>query len=389
MKILKKIGKWFLIIFVILNLLIIVSGKTYLYKGMANTYFLGRSGPNIFEYEIFNNREVKAGKFQKWDLANSYNKKTISATHQKEFDDMKTIAFVVIKNDSITHEQYWDGGSDDSHTNSFSMGKTFTSILIGCAIDDGSIKNVDQLVGDFLPEFKEGENAKLTIKHLLTMSSGINFDEDYVNPLAYPGAAYYGSDIKKLTYKYKVTSEPGKTFSYLSGNTEILGFVLEKATGKKVSDYASEKLWQPIGAKSSAFWSLDHEDGMEKTYCCFNSNAPDFARIGKLFLDSGKFNGTRVISEDYVINSIKPADLMDDFGKKNEKYGYSWWLIPNYKGHDIFYARGLLGQYILCIPDQKMIVVRLGNKKEKKLPGQDHPTDVFYYIDAALEMFGS
>ncbi|MES2140342.1 MAG: serine hydrolase [Bacteroidota bacterium] len=389
MKILKKTGKWFLIIFVVLNLIIIVSGKTYLYKAVASTYLKGRSGPNISEYAIFDNREVKAGAFQKWNLSGSYNKKAVSDSHKKEFEEMETIAFVVIKNDSITHEQYWDGYGEDSHTNSFSMAKTFTSILIGCAIDDGLIKNVDQPVGDFLPEYKEGEGAKLTIKHLLTMSSGINFDEDYVNPLAYPGAAYYGSDLKKLTYKYELTSDPGKTFEYLSGNTELLGFILEKVTGKTVSDYASEKLWKPIGAKNGALWSLDHEGGMEKTYCCFNSNARDFGRIGELFLDSGKWNGSQVISTDYVLNSIKPADLMDDFGKKNAKYGYSWWLIPNYKGHDIFYARGILGQYILCIPKLNMVVVRLGNKREKKIPGQDHPTDVFYYVDAALEMYGS
>ena len=389
MKILKKTGKWLLIILVILNLAIIISGKTYLYKGIANTYFKGRLGPNATEYKIFDNREVKTGTYQKWPVASTYNKKTISEAHQKEFADMKTLAFAVIKNDSVTHEQYWDGCDENANTNSFSMAKTITSILIGFAIDEGKIKNVDQLVGDFLPEFNNTDGPKITIKNLLTMSSGINFDEDYVNPFAYPGAAYYGSDIKKLTYGYKVTEEPGKTFHYLSGNTELLGFVLEKATGKKVSEYASEKLWMPLGSKNIAFWSLDHKDGMEKTYCCFNSNALDFARIGKLFLDSGKWNGTQIISKDYVLNSTKPADLIDDFGKKNQKYGYCWWLIPNYKGHDIFYARGLLGQYVLCIPDKKMIVVRLGNKKEKILPGQDHSIDVFYYIDAALEMYGS
>jgi CubicO group peptidase (beta-lactamase class C family) len=389
MKILKKAGKWLLIIFVILNLIIIVSGKTYLYKAAANTYLKGRSGPSISEYLVFDNREVKAGTPQLWHLASTFNKKTISDTHQKQFADMQTVAFLVIKNDSITHEQYWDGYGEDSHSNSFSMAKTITSILIGMAIDEGKIKGVDQPVSDFLPEFKEGENAKLTIKDLLTMSSGINFDEDYVSPFAYPAKAYYGGDIKKLTYSYKVVEEPGKTFSYLSGNTEFLGLILEKAIGKSVSEYASEKLWKPLGAKNSAFWSLDHEGGMEKTYCCFNSNARDFARIGQLYLDSGKWNGNQLISKDYVLNSIKPADIMDDFGKKNAKYGYCWWLMPNYKGHQIFYAQGLCGQYVLCIPDQKMIVVRLGSKKEKKEHGEDHPADVFYYIDAALEMYGS
>ncbi len=372
MNVLKKIGKWLLIILIIANLLIVVSGKTYLYKGLANTYLVGRSGPNASEYQIFNNREVKAGPVQKWNLASAYNKKIIPEVHQKEFEKMQTIAFVVIKNDSLTHEQYWDGYGEDSNTNSFSMAKTFVSILVGMAIDEGKIKSVDQPVGDFLPEFKEGENAKLTIRHLLTMSSGINFDEDYVNPLAYPGAAYYGNDLKKLTYGYKVTEEPGKTFNYLSGNTELLGFVLQKATGKFLSDYASEKLWKPLGAKNSAFWSLDHEDGMEK-------------------VEQGITTIDEVVSiayDQYVLNSIKPADLLDESGKKNEKYGYSWWIMPNYKGHAIFYARGILGQYIVCIPDQKMVVVRLGNKREKAVPGQDHPLDVFYYIDAALEMYG-
>ena len=388
MKTLKKIGKWLLIILVVLNLAIIISGKTYLYKGIANTYLKGRSGPGIDEYKIFSNREVAAGAPQEWHVSKMCNSKKISETEEKEFDAMQTVAYVVIKNDSIIHEQYWDGYGADSYTNSFSMAKTFTSMLIGAAIDEGKIKSVDEPVGDFLPEYKEGANAKLTIKNLLTMSSGINFDENYVNPFAYPAAAYYGTDLKKLTDKYAVTDEPGKVFKYLSGNSVLLGFILEKATGKKISEYAAEKLWKPIGAKNKAFWSLDHEDGMEKAYCCFNSNARDFARLGELYLDSGKWNGNQVISTDYVSNSVKCADLVTPEGKKNDEYGYAWWIIPDYKGHYVFYARGILGQYILCIPDQKMVVVRLGRKREKQKPGEEHPSDVYAYIDAALDMYG-
>jgi CubicO group peptidase (beta-lactamase class C family) len=219
------------------------------------------------------------------------------------------------------------------------------------------------------------------------MSSGINFDENYVSPFAYPAQAYYGSDLHKLTYGYKVTEESGKVFKYLSGNSELLGFILQKATGKTLSEYMSEKLWKPLGAKNSAFWSLDAKDGMEKAYCCFNSNALDFARLGELYLDSGKWNGQQIISAEYVARSIEPAPLNDVDGKKNNLYGYAWWLIPDYKGHSIFYARGILGQYIICIPDKKMVVVRLGSKREKP-KGNNHPADVFYYIDAALEMYG-
>lgn len=387
MKGLKKAGKWILIVLVILNIAIIVTGKTYIYKGVANTYFKGRSGPSIEEYKIFDNREVNISAAKEWKVSKFDNSKKISEESEKKFKDMQTIAYLIVKNDSIIHEQYWDGFNENSITNSFSMAKTFVSILIGAAIDEGKIKSVDEPVGDFLPLYKEGVNSKLTIRHLLTMSSGINFDEDYVNPFAYPAAAYYGNDLKKLTYKYKVTEEPGKVFKYLSGNTELLGFIIEKATGKKLAEYMSEKVWQPIGAKNKAYWSMDHEDGMEKAYCCFNSNARDFAKIGKLYLDLGKCEGKQIISRDYVLNSIKPADLVDEDSKKNDKYGYAWWLIPNYKGHNIFYARGILGQYIICIPDQKMIVVRLGKKREKR-KGNDHPTDLYYYIDAAFEMYG-
>jgi CubicO group peptidase (beta-lactamase class C family) len=387
MKILKKIGTWFLILLVILNIAILVSGKTYLYKGIANTYLKGRSGPSITEFDIFENREVKAGTEQKWPIAKNYNSQKLPAALEPKFNEMQTIAFVVIKNDSLTHEQYWDGFGPDSRSNSFSMAKTFVSILIGAAIDEGKIKSVDQPVSDFLPEFKEGDNAKLTIKHLLTMSSGINFDEDYVSPFAYPAQAYYGSDLKKLTYGYKVTEESGKVFKYLSGNSELLAFILMKATGKTLSEYMSEKLWKPLGAKNDALWSLDSKDGMEKAYCCFNSNALDFARLGQLYLDSGKWNGNQIINPDYVAKSIVPAELNDTDGKKNTLYGYAWWLIPDYRGNYIYYARGILGQYIICIPDKKMVVVRLGSKREKP-QGNSHPADMFYYIDAALDMYG-
>lgn len=374
-----------MIILVAINLAIIVTGRSYLYKGIWNTYLKGRSGPDIFEYEIFDNRKVEAGNYQPWPIASDYNKKDIPAKHQAEFKAMETVSFVIIKGDSLRYEEYWDGGGENSVTNSFSVAKTVVSILTGAAIAEGKIKSVDQPVGDFLPQFKEGDNAKLTIKHLLTMSSGIDFDEDYKSPFAYPAQAYYGSDLQELTYGYKVAEEPGKVFKYLSGNTALLAFVLNKATGKTLSDYASEKLWKPLGAKNPAHWSLDHEEGVEKAYCCFNSNARDFARFGQLYLDSGRWNGKQLIPEEYVLSSVKPADLLDRKGNKNVTYGYSWWML-NHKGHEIFYARGILGQYIVVIPAERMVIVRLGNKREKR-EGDEHPRDLYTYIDAALEMY--
>jgi CubicO group peptidase (beta-lactamase class C family) len=385
MKIIKGTGILLLILVVLFNLFIVFTGKYYLYAGIADTYLRGRLTPAIDEYYHFENRTIQNGTVQEWPNGKNYNGKQLATQYEEKNKRLGTVAYIVIKNDSVRFEKYYDRFSDSSRVNSFSMGKTFVSVMIGIAIDEGKIKNVDQPVGDFIPEFKTGENAKLTIRHLLTMSSGINFDEDYSNPLAFPAQAYYGTDLEKLVNKYKVTEEPGKFFKYLSGNTEILGIVLEKATGKHISDYASEKLWKPMGAKMSAFWSLDHKDGMEKAYCCFNSNARDFARLGQLFLDSGRWQGHQLVSEAYVKQSVKLAGLVDDDGTPNLRYGYSWWVVPEYKGHFIFYARGIKGQYIIVIPDQKMVIVRLGQKREKEKK-HDHPVDLFDYIDAGLEL---
>lgn len=382
MNILKKILKWFLIILVLINLFILVSGKTYIYKGLVNTYLKGRSGPDIDEYKIFYNREIKAATEITIPNGKDYNMQTIDT---KAFEPYGTVAYLIIKNDSVRYEQYWDGYGENSVSNSFSMAKSFVGALIGCALQDGYIKSLDQPVGDFIPEYKEGENARLTIRHLITMSSGINFDEDYINPLAYPAAAYYGTDIKKLTLGYKVTEEPGKVFKYLSGNTELLGMIIEKVTGKTLSEYMSTRLWQPMGARNTAFWSLDHENGMEKAYCCFNSNARDFSRFGLLYLHNGNCNGKQLVTGEFVKQAVHAAPLLDENGKPNTCYGYQWWIL-DYKGHHIPYCRGILGQYIIVIPDKNMVVVRLGHKRSKEKQN-DHPKDLFIYIDRALDAY--
>jgi CubicO group peptidase (beta-lactamase class C family) len=384
MKFLKGFLKWFLIVLIVLNVLILATGNTHIYKGLQHTYLKGRTGPSPTEYSIFAHHEIKAGKELPWALSKNYNKAELSTIARKELEEFKSLAFLVIKNDSILYEEYWNEGAKGSITNSFSMAKTFVSVLVGIAIGEGKIKNVDQAVGDFIPEYKIGENAKLTVKHLLTMSSGIDFDEDYVSPFAYPAKAYYGTDIRTLTMKYKLAETPGKVFKYLSGNTELLAFVLEKATGRNISDYASEKLWMPIGASKSAFWSLDHENGVEKAYCCFNSNARDFARIGALYMHHGNWNGKQIVPEEYVKNSVIPANLVDEENKPNNRYGYSWWMLK-YKGMHIYYARGILGQYVVAIPDKNILMVRLGHKRSKEKMN-DHPKDVYTYIDAALDL---
>jgi CubicO group peptidase (beta-lactamase class C family) len=257
------------------------------------------------------------------------------------------------------------------------------SALLGIAIQEGKIKSVDQSVGDFLSDFNEGEKKNITIKHLLMMSSGLNWNESYANPLSVTTEAYYGTDLKKAVSGLKATEKPGVTFSYESGDTQILGLVLQAATGKSLSQYAHEKLWAPMGAENDALWSVDHEDGYEKAYCCINSNARDFARFGNLYLHKGNWKGNQLIDSSYVKRSITPHGLMYE-GKASDFYGFQWWTVPDYKGKSFFYARGILGQLIVVVPDKNAVVVRLGEKNGGK--AGMHFGMVFDIVDGLDEM---
>ncbi len=383
----KIIGKSVLVLIILINLIILFSGRWYLYKAIGTTYLQGKGGPSVTEYQIFENREIAATNPQKWLESKSYNTKIIPTNIIQLLKDVDAHAFLIVKNDSIIHEQYWDGFSDTSHTNSFSMGKSYTSALLGCAIDDGFIKSIDEPVSNYISEFKEGWRSKITLKHLVTMSSGIDFDESYVNPFSYPAEGYYGSDLYAATVKYdKQKDEPGTVFDYLSGNPTLLGYCITKAVGKPLSTYCGERLWSKIGCEHSAYWSLDKKDGLEKTFCCINSNARDFIRMGKLYLHQGNWDGIQIIDSAYINQSVVPYDCKETDGSKNHTYGYSWWLTQ-YKGLRVFYMRGILGQYVICIPEKNMVICKLSRKRRSA--GPDHtPVDVGYCIDAALAMYG-
>ena len=381
MKIIKRILFGIVITIALASLLAVLTGNAHLFKAVASTYLKGHTGPTIDEHAIFESRTVETGEYQPWEIGENYNK-IYDENLLKEIETFNPAAFLVIKHDKIVYEKYWEGYDENSLTNSFSVAKTFIGLLIGIAIDEGKINSVDDPVANYLPEYKD--HPELTIKHLLTMSSGINFDESYKSPFGHMAKAYYGTDIKKLNENYTVTETPGETWRYLGGNTIILSFILEKVTGTTVAEYMSKKVWQPIGAKNAALWSLDHKDGREKAYCCFYSNARDFARIGKIYLNHGLWGKRRIVTEKYVEASTCSAYyLKDKDGLPVDFYGYQMWLTY-YKNMDIFYARGIKGQFIIVIPDRQLIIVRLGHERGETLPNY-HPSDLFTYIDFALK----
>ena len=375
MKKILKVSLLVLIAFIgVIGLFSVVTGKTYLFRAIYYNF----SG--IDDYKIFENRAVESTDEQAWIVASPEERLIAPDSLIQQLEELKTVACVVIKDGKLVYENYWDGYSDSSLSGSFSVAKSIVSLLIGAAIKDGAIGSVEDSVVRYLPELPT-ELAAMRIKDLLTMSSGSDFQESYSNPISITSEMYYGNDLLKTAFQIKKEAAPGTLHRYKSGDTQLLGFIVERATGETLSAYASKKLWKPLGAKHSALWSLDKKGGHEKAYCCFNTNARDFARIGQMMLDSGRWNGTAIIERDYYSASIAPCNLTDEEGKQCYYYGYQWWIHPKYP--EVFYARGILGQYIIVIPSTKTVIVRLGHKRSSvKVDGV--PTEVTSLIHWGL-----
>lgn len=320
---------------------------------------------NITDYKIFPSNPLHndSAKFIFSTSSNGKFPKTITYENNKDIsldkflESNKSVAFIIIKNDTIQYEKYFYGYDQSSIVSSFSMAKSVTSVLIGCAIDDGLIQSVDEPITNYITELKKNGFEKVQIKHLLQMTSGIKSNENYVNPFGDVADYYYGRNLRKEIRKLKTEIEPGKKFKYISINTELLGLILERALKTKtVTQYLQEKIWQPIGMEFDASWSIDRKkNGLEKTFCCLNARARDFAKIGRLYLNNGNWNGKQIVSENWVQESTH-TDTSEGGARY---YKYQWWL-PSNKGD--FLAAGILGQFIYVNPEKKLIIVRLGKK---------------------------
>ncbi len=380
MRFIKKLIFFLVLFFTFLITLLYLFEADYFIKAVRTIYFKGHTTAFLDDYKEFDNRIIpKSTLPQPWLVSKNYN--TVKPTAELENLHQKTgtIAFLIIKNDSVWNENYYDGYDKNSKSNSFSMAKSFVNAALGKAIMQGKIKSLDHLVSDFFPEFKNGLSKTLTVGDLSSMSSGLNWDESYYNPFSITTRAYFDDDLNSLILGLKGISEPGKTYKYLSGDTQLLAMVIEKATGKSLADYVSVNFWQPLGAENEALWQTDKKDGIVKAYCCFASNARDFARLGKLYKQHGKWNGKQILDSAFVAKSTTPRFA------NSPQYGYGWWICT-YKNKKIFYMRGHLGQYVIVIPEDDLLIVRLGNSAFKSTKTNPHSKDFYGYIDETYKM---
>lgn len=396
-KLLRYLLYFLLVVLIGGNLFIVLTGRYYLYSGIAKTYLIGKKGPTIYDLDVFPKATIETtSKSFKWRRHKQFNNADFTTNEKKFHEKWRTQAFLVFQNDTLLFEKYWGTHTRETVSNSFSAGKTVISLLIGIAIEKGMIKSIEEPVGNYIPEFKENGRDKVNIRHLLLMAAGFDWEESGVNPLSETAEAHYTDDLYGLVTRQKVVVKPGTILNYQSGDTQILAFVLKKATGKTIAELTEEWLWKPMGAGQTAYWSLDKESGDEKAYCCLYASPRDFALLGFLMLKQGKIGSKQIVPQWYMQEMVSPPPIQTEEGIVNTRYGFQIWVYPNF-GNTVHYYRGLGGQYIMVMPKTGRMVVRLGhrkttnylipkakrnNKKFCKVNDQrvGHSWDIFYYL---------
>ncbi|PKO12731.1 MAG: serine hydrolase [Chloroflexi bacterium HGW-Chloroflexi-10] len=352
--------------FIIFFTTVVVLLAIWLWSASPDTVFrmIRYNTSGIDDYKIFPNRQLLASQTPfHFDESSDDSRVpqiiTFGEDYEISLDELlksnDTLAFLIIKEDTILFEKYYEGYTQSSLSFSFSMAKSVLSILIGCAIDDGYIQSVDQPVTDFVPELAKNGYERVTIKHLLQMTSGMDYTEND-NPFDIHPRFYYTSNLEKELVKLRLREEPGQQFIYKSGENALLGLILQRALGTKtITEYMQERLWEPLGMEFDGMWSIDHEgDGLEKTWCCVSAAARDFAKLGRLYLNYGNWDGEQILSRNWIEQSTK----IDTTEGSAWNYQYQWWLVS--RESSAYMAIGHLEQYLYINPEKQLIIVRLG-----------------------------
>ncbi len=362
--------------------LMIAMGPETAYRMLTN------GDSTIDTYKMFPYRTIATGgsvsALKTGSLANfpatvtfSYNGSQYTSRLSDLFAQTDTQAFIVIRNDTVIYERYLGGAHRDTLFTSFSMAKSFTSALIGIAIDEGKIKSVTDPVIRYVPELRGRGLDRLTIRDMLLMSTGVAYQSDEnLFPLWAPfsdnARQYYTPNLRQLILSVRRSDDPiGASFYYNEYYPLLEGLILERVTGEHIAQYMQDKLWKPMGMEYPASWSLDStEDGFEKTNSAFNARAIDFARFGLLFLHQGRWNGRQSISQQWVRESTTPDPSDRRPWKDNTQwkqaggyYKYHWWGLNNPDGTYDYQARGKYNEIIYVSPSTNTVVVRLGGER--------------------------
>ena len=390
----KKIAKYFLIVLlVIISLPLLYAYLVYPVEYVNRVLRWGDA--DVYDYQKFPERWLEPSG-SPFEFTRNLDEERVrtqlgTASGVEDFDSFlekhRTQAFIVIQDDAILYEKYFNGANRDTIVTSFSVAKSFTSALIGIAISEGYIHSVDDPITDYLPELAKRVPAfaNITIRNLLMMSSGIKYAEfPFIN--GDDAKTYYYPNLRQLALEdTRIVTLPGEKFLYNNYHPLLLGMIIERATGTSVANYLQEKIWKPIGMEYPGSWSLD-ENGFEKMESGINARAIDFVKFGRLFLNDGNWNGVQVIPAEWVAESVQEDASVDYahyypdgfiFADGQGYYKYMWWGIQrSVKNYD-FMALGNHGQFIYISPQQNLIILRFG-ETYGEITGADGWVDIFY-----------
>ena len=287
-----------------------------------------------------------------------------------------TNAMLVIRDGRIIHESYRNNSSEMTHFISFSMAKSITSLLVGIALDKGFIQNIDQPATDYVPELKGSGYDGVTIRQLLQMRSGVDYEERYdFGATPSTAAKIFMNAIVKNHERFADTAPrlgrkwaPGSLFNYSTLDTSVLGWVLERATHQPLASFMTQNLWAPMGMESYGFWLADGAPGVgrELNGMGYNATLRDFARLGQMMLDQGRFNGHQIVSADWVRQSTTMVPYEDK--SLPGSYGFQWWKLDDTGAYT---ALGLQGQFIYVHPASHTVIVKLSFFPEEGTLGSD------------------
>lgn len=294
----------------------------------------------------------------------SYGHNDISSNLEEFLKRTHTTGLIVLNNEDLLVEQYWQGYTKESLAVSFSVAKSFTSALVGIALQEGLFESVDNAITDYVPELVGSGYDGVPIKHILQMSSGIRFIEEYdredADVIVMRQHIEDGKSIKEYAATLQAEHPSGDIYNYASIDTQVLGMLLENITGVSPSDFLQEKIWSVLGMESDAYWVTDQHDTV-LTYSLFNVSLRDYAKFGLLYLNHGLWNGKGVVPESWIQQSVTPEKeflKLKDFYSEGWDigYGYQWWVPGGAEGE--FTALGIYGQYIYVNPAREIVIVK-------------------------------
>ena len=374
MSIIKKIGLSFFIILGVIAILLLINHKKILRLLAVNSLFDKEVIIDNFQHMdgIFDTSAMKASddpiilprSEEDYQLPSTFKSKGNNYDISEYLEETYTEGLMIIHRDTVIYEQYWLGlEADDPHI-SWSMSKSFTSLLIGQLIEAGDL-SLDAEVQDILPQFIDSGYDGVSVKELLNMSSGVRFNEDYGD---------YDSDINRFGRTFALGKsledfaltltrerEPGTYNQYVSIDTQVLGLIIRELTGQSITELAQEQIWNRLGMQDDAYWIIDNT-GMEVTLGGLNASLRDYAKIGVLYLNEGNIGGDQVVSSEWVTASVTPdaPHLMPNQTETSSSlygYGYQWW-VPQYPDND-FFATGVYDQFVYVNTEKDLVIAKL------------------------------